>query len=160
VNGYFRNPLVSTVAFVALSVLFFWFFHTNQPVKDTTSFLGEWTDPHGVPGNYIRFALKKVDLPKSPLDGIMDAYEGRATFHKHLDQDDTTVVWNFENTDNLRLNVHVSGKCSFAVIRMVDGDRMLVRFARTIEEASAEDVFEGPEVKALVRVREAKPAAE
>ena len=44
-NGYFRNPLVSTVAFIALSVLFFWFFHTNQPVKDTTRFLGRMDRP-------------------------------------------------------------------------------------------------------------------
>ena len=157
-NGTFRNPLLGAVGLIAITGLFFWLMHETQPGnKDTDLYLGEWTDPHGEPGNYIRFGYKKVDLPNNPIP-IVGVYEGHATVHKHLGQDRASVIYNFESTTPLRLNITLPGKCSFAAIRMVDADRMLIRFTKAINEAAAEDVFDGADVKALVRVREAKPA--
>lgn len=159
-NGPFRNPLMNAVAFIAAAGLFFWLLHEpNKHNKDSDLYIGEWTDPNGEPGNLIRFAYKKIDLPNNPIP-VMSAYEGRATLHKHLGQDQATVIFNFESTTPLRLNITVPGQCSFAAIRMVGPDQMRIRFTKTIGEASAADVLEAEGVKAMVRVGEWKPGFE
>lgn len=152
-NGNFRNPFLAGVAMLALTALFFSLLHERQPNKATELFLGKWTDPDGPPDNYLCFYYRKIDVPNNPVP-VMELYEGRAVIHKHLEQEEATVIYNFESTNPLRLNIHVPGKCNFASIRFVDTDHMVIRFTKTIADAAADDVFDGPDVKAMVRVRD------
>jgi hypothetical protein len=154
VDGNFRNPIYVGVAIIAFTAIFF-FLHERQPSRATDLFLGKWTEPNGEPDNYIRFYFKKIDLPNNPVP-VMEAYEGRAVFHKQLGQDEATVIYNYESFEPLRLNVIVPGKCSFASIGFVDADHMIIRFTKTIAEAAADDVFDAPDVKTMVRVRESE----
>lgn len=155
-----RHPLAAVLVFVAVFVGVFYFMErSDDGANDSQLILGDWTDPAGEPGNFIRFGTKNVTPPNNPVP-FMELHEGRAVFHKHLGQENTTVTWNYENFKALRVNVTVPGRCNFASIRMVGPDRMLVRFTKTIDEAAADDVLEGPDVKALVRVRGADAVRE
>jgi hypothetical protein len=53
----------------------------------------------------------------------------------------------------LQLNVIVPGQCQIAYVRVLDDDHLLIHFMNTIPNQHPPDVFEGPEVKTMVRVR-------
>jgi hypothetical protein len=50
--------------------------------EDHFAHLGTWTDPDGEPGNSIRFFMRRCPEVGSVM-GI-EAWEGRADFHKHF----------------------------------------------------------------------------
>jgi hypothetical protein len=144
---YFRHPLASGITFVLLTVAFFFLFYRSPKETDSTAFLGTWTEETGEPGNYISFGLVNVSSPNS----LISLYEGRVVFHKQLDLDHTMVTWNFGDHKTLELNVIVPGKCTFASVRMLDADHMLIRFTDDLNALRRSDFFDSPEVKRMMR---------
>jgi hypothetical protein len=147
-----RHPaFTGGVAFVVLTTLFLYSFRDPHHSGPDERFLGKWTEPAGEPGNSIEFGLTRVELPGSPLD----AYEGWVEFRKQLGQEKTRVSWNYGYWDVLQLNVTVPGKSRVAYVRTLNNDHMLIHFLNTIPNKHPPNVFESPEVKAMVRVRDA-----
>jgi hypothetical protein len=153
-----QRPLTRTLAWLGIAVLIFYFFHNRHfpgAPDDTRAFLGRWTEEKGEPGNYIQFGLVTVSEPGAWIE----LQEGRATFHKQLGEERTTVVWNFGNTRPLVVNVTVDGKCHFAAVHMTGDNHMLIRFTDDWNTAESADVFDSPEVKRMTRVVD-RPAEE
>ena len=149
---YFRHPFASGLALILLAAVVFFLFHRNPRHGDWDAFLGTWTEEQGEPGNYISFGLVNVSSPNS----LISLYEGRVVFHKQLDLDHTMVTWNFGDHKTLELNVIVPGKCTFASVRMLDADHMLIRFTDDLNALRRSDFFDSPEVKRMSRERRVK----
>jgi hypothetical protein len=84
----------------------------------------------------------------------IEAWEGRAEFHKHFGREELTCIWNFESTRPLRLNIHPTATIHFAAIRSLDHHRLMIRFGSDIEVMSQPDVFDGPGTMVLTRTEE------
>jgi hypothetical protein len=146
----FRHPIFSGLVFVLLVVLFFYAFHEPAKSGPDMRFMGKWTDPKGEAGNYVQFGQT---WSKSSVPGVQLG-EGWVVFHKLLGEEETRVPWGFGNYHPLELNVTVTGKCSFAYVRMLDDDHMLVRFTPTLVVPRTDDLFDHAETRLMTRVRE------
>lgn len=141
------------VVLAALLTLYFLFAGFPSPnSSDVLAYLGTWTDETGEPGNYIRFYQVPANMP--PVVGLV-AYEGRVIFHTHKGADDVLGSYNHGRShEPLCLNIIVGGKNSFAAIRMLDSNHMLIRFTDDPNIAMADDAIDSPETKQMTRVKE------
>jgi hypothetical protein len=119
-----------------------------------TAVLGTWTEGTGQPGNRITFETVASPTP-APYPGLV-LYEGRVTFTKHLGEDEVRATWNYESFHPLRLNITYTGKSRVAAVKFLDHDHLLLRFVERLPDWSAAEVFHGPEVIRLTRLKEAE----
>lgn len=113
--------------------------------------LGAWTDPAGVPGNRLTFALEWKDLPGSPLS----AGEGVFTARRWLGQEELTGCWNFENLSGpLRLNVVTRARSYVVPVESLADGRLCLAFHEDAGRAYGPDALSGPAAKVLVPVKD------
>ena len=148
-----RNSLLFA-ALVAVLALFWFTFGKVKHAPDEsagTSFLGTWKDEKGPPGSYL--SLQLVPRP-STLPGI-EFLEGQGHVRGLFGEANSAIIWNYENHDQLRLNVIIGKKSMVAPVRMLGPDRMLMRWVPTadVNEWSSDKALEGPGAVILTRAK-------
>jgi hypothetical protein len=144
-------------ALVALWTAYYFYSGTDRPHPDAAerlAFLGTWTEEAGEPGNSIRFSFVRCRQVGTVMG--LSAWEGRAEFRKHFGRDEVVTTWGYADYDPLLLNVHPTARIRFAAVRMLDPNRMQIRFGGDFNVMSSIDVFDSPETKVLTRTEDGR----